>query len=72
MKNDIQIQQEVIAELDRDSTLPPKSVGVEVHHGIVKLAGSNNDPALKKCAEMAARKVSGVRRIVLDMGMEQR
>ena len=72
MKNDIQIQQEILAELDRDGNLPPQSVGVEVHHGIVKLAGRNNDPAMKKSAEMAARRVSGVRRIVLDMGMEQR
>jgi osmotically-inducible protein OsmY len=72
MKNDTQIQQEVLAELDRDSTLPPESVGVEVHHGVVKLAGRTDDAAFKKSAEMAARKVNGVRRIVLDMGMGQR
>jgi osmotically-inducible protein OsmY len=72
MKNDIQIQQEVLAELERDQTLPPKSVGVEVHHGIVKLAGSTNDVEFKKSAELAARRVDGVRRIVLDMGIEQR
>jgi osmotically-inducible protein OsmY len=72
MKNDTQIQQEVLAELQRDDTLPRESVGVEVHHGVVKLAGRNNDAAIKKSAEMAARKVSGVRGIVLDMGMGQR
>jgi osmotically-inducible protein OsmY len=72
MKNDTQIQQEVLAELDRDDTLPPASVGVEVHHGVVKLAGRNNDAAVKKSAESAARRVEGVRRIVLDMGIEQR
>jgi osmotically-inducible protein OsmY len=72
MKNDTQIQQEVLAELGRDGTLPPESVGVEVHHGVVKLAGSNNDATVKKSAELAARRVSGVRGIVLDMGIEQR
>ena len=72
MKNDTQIQQEVLAELERDGTLPPESVGVEVHHGIVKLAGRNNDSAIKKSAELAARRVSGVRGIVLDMGIERR
>jgi osmotically-inducible protein OsmY len=72
MKNDIQIQQEVLAELERDQNLPPESVGVEVHHGIVKLAGRSNDADMKKSAELAARRVSGVRSIVLDMGIEQR
>jgi osmotically-inducible protein OsmY len=72
MKNDTQIQQEVLAELERDGTLAPKSVGVEVHHGVVKLAGRNNDATVKKSAELAARRVDGVRRIVLDMGIEQR
>ena len=72
MKNDIQIQQEVLAELEQDGSLPPESVGVEVHHGVVKLAGRNNSTPFKQKAELAARRVSGVRRIVLDMGIEQR
>jgi osmotically-inducible protein OsmY len=72
MKNDTQIQQEVLAELEHDDNVPPDSVGVEVHHGVVKLAGRNNDATFKKSAELAARRVSGVRGIVLDMGMGQR
>jgi len=72
MKNDTQIQQEVLAELEHDANVPADSVGVEVHHGVVKLAGHNNDAAFKKCAESAARRVSGVRQIILDMGTEQR
>lgn len=72
MKNDTQIQQEVLAELEQDDNVPANSVGVEVHHGVVKLAGSNNDASFKKSAELAARRVSGVRGIVLDMGMGQR
>jgi osmotically-inducible protein OsmY len=43
-----------------------------VHHGIVKLAGRINDPAMKKSAELDARRVTGVTGIVLDMGVSRR
>lgn len=72
MKNDIQIQQEVLAELNHDGKVPNGSVGVEVHHGVVKLAGTASDPAIKQSAERAARHVDGVKNIVLDMGVSQR
>jgi len=67
MKNDIQIQQEVLAELDHDDKVPNGSVGVEVHHGVVKLAGSAGDTTVKRNAELAARRVDGVTKIVVDM-----
>ena len=72
MKNDTQIQQEVLAELERDENVPSGTVGVEVHHGIVKLAGHVSDPDTKKSAELDARRVPGVTGIVLDMGIERR
>jgi osmotically-inducible protein OsmY len=72
MKNDTQIQQEVSAELERDSALPAGSIGVEVHHGVVKLAGSSNDVETKKRAALDARRVDGVTGIILDMGIETR
>jgi osmotically-inducible protein OsmY len=72
MKNDIQIQQEVIAELAHDDKVPTGSVGVEVHHGVVKLAGPTGDPAIKHSAELDARRVDGVTNIVVDMGTRQR
>jgi osmotically-inducible protein OsmY len=72
MKNDTQIQQEVSAELERDSALPAGSIGVEVHHGVVKLAGSSNDVETKKRAALDARCVDGVTGIILDMGIETR
>ena len=72
MKNDAQIRQEVIAELDRDENVPAGAIGVEVHHGVVKLAGCINDPATTKSAELDARRVDGVTKIVLDLGVEQR
>jgi osmotically-inducible protein OsmY len=72
MKNDTQIQQEVLAEIGRDETVPPGSVGVEVHHGVVKLAGRIGDAETKKRAAQGARRVDGVTGIILDMGIETR
>jgi BON domain len=72
MKNDTQIQQEVLAELEQDDTLPAGSIGVEVHHGVVKLAGRIGDAETKKRAALDARRVEGVTGIILDMGIERR
>ena len=72
MKNDVQIQQEVVAELDRDGGVPAGAIGVEVHQGVVKLAGCISDSAIKSNAERDARRVAGVTRVVMDMGIESR
>jgi osmotically-inducible protein OsmY len=72
MKNDTLIQQEVLAELDHEQNVPAGSIGVEVHHGVVKLAGRTSDATMKKNAELAASRVDGVTKIVLDMGIGQR
>jgi osmotically-inducible protein OsmY len=72
MKNDTQIQQEIIAELEQDESLPADSIGVEVHHGVVKLAGRINDAETKRRAVVDARRVDGVRSIVLDRGIARR
>jgi len=72
MKNDTQIQQEIVAELKRDENVPDGAVGVEVHHGVVKLAGRIKDDATKKSAVLDARRVDGVKGIILDMGVEKR
>jgi osmotically-inducible protein OsmY len=72
MKNDIQIQQEVTAALNHAANIPAGSVGVEVHHGVVKLASRVSDAAIKESAEQAACRVEGVTKIVLDMGVRQR
>ena len=72
MKNDMQIQQEVLAELDRDDNIPAGAIGVEVHHGVVKLAGCVSDAAIKTSAELAARRVVGVTSVIMDMGVEKR
>ena len=72
MKNDLEIQHEVLCELDDDEHIPAGAIGVEVHRGVVKLAGRVNDPLVKRCAELDARRVDGVTSVVLDLGVETR
>jgi osmotically-inducible protein OsmY len=66
MRNDRQIQQCVLAEL-HDHGIPSDTIGVEVHHGVVKLAGRVPDNAMKKTAELAAYRVDGVSTVVMDI-----
>jgi len=67
MKNDMQIQNEVLAELGREQAIAAGSVGVEVHHGVVKLSGRVSDGATKEMAERAARRVTDVTNVVMDI-----
>ena len=67
MRNDRQIQHDVVAELDREQSVITGAIGVEVHHGVVKLAGHVNDQAIKKNANTAARRVLDVTSIVMDV-----
>jgi osmotically-inducible protein OsmY len=72
MANDTQIQQEVLTELDQEDNVPTDAIGVEVHHGVVKLAGRVNDAATMKRAASAAHRVAGVTTVILDMGLDKR
>ena len=67
MKNDVQIQQEVLAELDREQNIIAGTVGVEVHHGVVKLAGQVGDDTTRENSEVAAHRVDGVTSVVMDV-----
>jgi osmotically-inducible protein OsmY len=67
MKNDRQIQHDVLVEIEHEANVPTGSIGVEVHHGVVKLAGAVNDSVVKESAELAARRVDGVSNVILDM-----
>jgi osmotically-inducible protein OsmY len=67
MKNDVQIQQEVLAELDREPNVITGTIGVEVHHGVVKLAGHVGDDAIREDSESAAHRVVGVTSVVMDI-----
>jgi osmotically-inducible protein OsmY len=67
MKNDVQIQQEVVAELDREQNITAGTVGVEVHHGVVKLAGQVDDDMTRENSEVAAHRVDGVTNVLMDI-----
>jgi osmotically-inducible protein OsmY len=67
MKNDMQIQRDVLTELNREPNIIAGTIGVEVHHGVVKLAGRVSDSAIKKNAERAASAVEGVTTVVMDV-----
>jgi osmotically-inducible protein OsmY len=67
MKNDIQIQQDVLAELGHEQNVIAGTIGVEVHHGVVKLAGRVSNFALKSRTELAARRVDGVTAVIMDI-----
>jgi osmotically-inducible protein OsmY len=71
MKNDLQIQKDVVAELTHDPNVTNGAIGVEVHHGVVKLAGRVSD-ATRKLAERDALRVAGVTSVVPDTGVEKR
>jgi osmotically-inducible protein OsmY len=67
MKNDRQIQHDVVAELDREQSVITGTIGVEVHHGVVKLAGRVSDQAIKRNANIAAHRVFDVTSVVMDI-----
>jgi osmotically-inducible protein OsmY len=67
MKLDMQIQQDVLAELNREENIVNSTIGVEVHHGVVRLAGRVSDQEIRKKAELAARRVEGVTTVVMDI-----
>ena len=65
MTNDMQIQRDVLAELGQEQNVVAGTIGVEVHHGVVKLAGHVGDQATMESAERAARRVDDVTTVVM-------
>ena len=71
MKNDMQLQHDVLAELDHDESIETGSIGVEVHHGVVKLAARLNNPEVNRRAALDAHRVAGVTDVIMDMGVDE-
>jgi osmotically-inducible protein OsmY len=67
MANDMQIRHDVLAALDREKSVIAGSIGVEVHHGVVKLAGLVDDLSIKEGAQRAAGQVHDVTAVVVDI-----
>jgi osmotically-inducible protein OsmY len=72
MKNDIQLQHDVLAQLERECHLGDDAIGVEVHHGVVNLAGCVRDYATMQRVVFAARQVEGVATVLLDRDVIKR
>ncbi|HWG09907.1 MAG TPA: BON domain-containing protein [Rhodanobacteraceae bacterium] len=70
MKTDKDLQQDVIDELDWDPTIEAERIGVEVHDGVVTLAGHVTSYAQKWRAEEAAQRVQGVKGVIAELKVE--
>ncbi|HTD04725.1 BON domain-containing protein [Undibacterium sp.] len=67
MKTDMQVQEDVIAELKWEPSVNSAQIGVEVKDGVVTLAGHVDSYAEKRDAERAAQRVSGVKALAVEM-----
>ena len=67
MKNDIEIQTDILAEIRWDPKIKASSIGVEVSNGIATLSGYVDSYSEKVNAEKAAKRVSGVRAIAQEI-----
>lgn len=67
MKTDLQIQQDVIAELKWEPKINAAHIGVEVKNGVVTLSGHVDHYAEKWAAEDAAKRVAGVKIIAIEI-----
>jgi osmotically-inducible protein OsmY len=72
MKNDMQMQQDVLAALDREPNVAAGTIGVEVHHGVVKLAGRVRNDSIREDSELAAQRVDGVTSVIMDVDSDER
>ena len=67
MLNDILLQRDVLAALGREGSIIHGTIGVEVHHGVVKLAGRVGAEVIRERAEAVARNVAGVTTVTMDI-----
>ncbi|HEX5285615.1 MAG TPA: BON domain-containing protein, partial [Polaromonas sp.] len=67
MKTDLQLQKDILDELAWDPAVNATDVGVTVKDGVVTLTGHLTNYAEKHAAERAARRVSGVKALAVDI-----
>jgi osmotically-inducible protein OsmY len=67
MKNDTQIQKDVMAQLNWEPVLDAAQIGVSVKEGIVTLTGIVDSYTKKITAERAAKKVAGVKGVAEEI-----
>lgn len=67
MKTDLQLQQDVMAELRWEPMVQAARIGVEVKDGVVTLCGEVGSHAEKWIAERAAQRIHGVMALAVDL-----
>jgi osmotically-inducible protein OsmY len=68
MKTDVELQRDVLAEIRYEpSILNPANIGVAVTDGIIGLSGYVDSYTEKWAAERAAKKVSGVKAVAVEI-----
>lgn len=67
MKSDEQVQEDVIEQLKWEPLLTATEIGVAVKNGIVTLSGNVDAYNKKLMAELAVKKVSGVKAVAMDI-----
>jgi len=67
MKADNDVQKDVMAQLNWEPFLNASEIGVAVKNGVVTLSGIVDTYSKKMMAEKAAKKVSGVKAVALDI-----
>ena len=67
MKTDAQLKREIAAELRLEVSLDALQIRIEVHDGIVTLAGHVSSYTERGAATRAARRVSGVRALAIEL-----
>jgi osmotically-inducible protein OsmY len=66
-KTDIQLKQDIEDELRWDPTLNAAQIGVTVDNGVVTLLGAVDTYSEKRAAELATKRVNGVRTLSQDL-----
>ena len=67
MKNDSELQRDVLDELKWEPAVRVSDIGVTVKDGVVTLAGVVDSYAEKRATESAAKRVSGVKALALEL-----
>lgn len=67
MKIDRKLQEDVLKELDWEPSVDASHIGVEVRDGVVTLQGKVESYAQKWAAERAAKRVTGVKSLAIEL-----
>jgi osmotically-inducible protein OsmY len=70
MKTDLEIQQDVMAEIKWEPLLNASEIGVAVRNGVVTLSGLVDTYTKKLLAEKAAERVQGVKAVAEDIDVK--